>query len=521
MMNQCLIMNSNNKYMNMKKILNNRISHLLFISMLLTVTILTSCNDDNLNGAPVITAVRNYAPAPNDTLVTKILPGQWIVIHGTNLKEAIQISINGKLVQYDAGLFSDVTAVLQVPSSLPFNNIDPDIVNTIQYVNNSGATTFKFKVSAPPAKILGNSMTAATQVGDSIYIYGTDLYLIEKLTIAGVDISPLVTASNGSSLGFVLPEINAPMPWAGELVAESGIYMFNVLIVPEIFAVSNANPSQGDSIRVYGKNLNGISSLSFGGATITDFTEDSFGYFVEFTAPDKGSYASGPVTIVSTYGTVSTPYKINTQNDQWLGLLANFEWGNYFGYAWWGDITLASNIADFNGSMGTNNTQYVYFNSPVLDAGASVYAPLGNANNTSINEKNAWIPLANLSDTVSHWGLQFEISVANPWNGGTLYIKTEFAGESFVARYEPWKIPGTNKTRAYKTNGWQTVTIPLSEFRSKVDVLGDGESALRLNQLLGSTGATSYNMTLKNFAPSRTATGFYAAIDNIRVQKLK
>jgi len=500
----------------MKKLLNNRISHLLFLSMILIVTMLVSCNNDDLNGAPVITAVRNYAPAPNDTLVTTIVPGQWIVIHGNNLKDATQIKFNGSPAQFDAVLFSNNKAVVQVPSSLPYNNLDPDIVNTIQYTTNAGTTTYKFNVSAPPATITGNSMTAATTVGDSVYIYGTNLFLIEKLTIAGVDISPLKTADDGSSVGFLLPEIDAPMPWDGVLVAASGIYKFNILIVPEIYAVSNANPSQGDLVRVLGKNLNGVSSFSFGSKVITDFTEDPDGYYVEFVAPDMWSYTSGKVTIVNTYGTVSTPYDINTQNSQWLGLLANFEWGDYFGYAWWGDITLASNMADFNGAMGTNSSQYVYFNTPVLDGGASKYAPLGNS-----NTGNKWIPVANMSDPVENWGLQFEISVANPWNGGTLYIRTEFAGDNFVARYEPWKIPGSNNTLAYKTNGWQTVTIPLSEFRSKVVELGDGESALRLNQLLGSTGASSYNMTLKNFASFKTTTGFYAAIDNIRVVKIK
>ena len=108
-----------------------------------------------------------------------------------------------------------------------------------------------------------------------------------------------------------------------------------------------------------------------------------------------------------------------------------------------------------------------------------------------------------------------------PWNGGTLYFKTEFAGESFVARYEPWKIPGSNKTLAFKTEGWQTVTIPLSQFRSEDITLGDGDSVTSLNALLGPTGASSYDLTLKNFASSSTATGFYAAIDNIRVQKIK
>lgn len=507
----------------MKKLLNSRISHLLFLSMILIVTMLTSCNnDDDLNGVPVITTVRNYAPAPNDTLVTKIVPGQWIVIHGKNLKDALKISFNGSPADFDAVLFSDETAVVQVPWSLPFNNIDPDIVNTIQYVTNAGTTTYKFNVMPPPATITGNSMTSATKVGDSIHIYGTNLYLIEKLTIAGMEISPLKMQDDGSSVGFVLPTINAPMPWAGVLVAASGTYQFNVLIVPEIFAISNANPSQGDLVRVYGKNLNGVSSFKFGSMTITTFTEDPVGSYIEFLAPDKYSYTNGPVTIVSTYGTVSTPYDVNTQNNKWLGLLANFEWGYYFGYAWWGDISLAFGpVADFNGSMGTNNSMYVYFNTPILDGGASKYAPLGNANDTSINKKNTWIPLANMSDPVENWGLQFEISVAKPWNGGTLYIRTEFAGDTYVARYEPWKIPDTNKTLAYKTLGWQTVTIPLSEFKTKVAELGDGESALRLNQLLGSTGASSYNMTLKNFDSFKTTTGFYAAIDNIRVVKIK
>ncbi|MDR7210711.1 glycan-binding surface protein [Flavobacterium piscis] len=500
----------------MKKLLNNRISHLLFLSMMLIIAMLTSCNnDDDSNGAPVITAVRNYAPAPNDTLVTSIIPGQWIVIHGKNLKNATKISFNGSIAPFDAGLFSDDKAVVQIPWDVPFSNVDPALLNTISYTTTSGTTSFEFDVIPPPATITGNSMTAATMVGDSIYIYGTNLYLVEKLTIAGVEISSLATADNGSSIGFVRPEINAPMPWAGELVLASGIYEFDIEIVPEIFAVSNANPSQGDLVRVYGKNLSGVSSFSFGSKVITDFTVEPEGSYVEFLAPDM-NFASGPVTIVNSYGTVSTPYAVNTQKELWLGLLANFEWGGYFGFAWWGDISLNSNMADFNGSMGTNTSQYVFFNTPILAAGESKYAPLGNS-----DTGNKWMPVENLSDPVENWGLQFEISVAQPWNGGTLYIKTEFADETFVARYEPWKIPGSNKTLAYKTDGWQTVTIPLSQFKSKVDELGDGIAATSLNKLLGATGATSYNMTLKNFASSKTATGFYAAIDNIRVVKIK
>ena len=502
----------------MKKLLNNRISHLLFLSMMLIITMLTSCNnDDDSNAAPVITAVRNYEPAPNDTLVTSIIPGQWIVIHGKNLKNATKISFNGSIAPFDAGLFSDETAVVQIPWDVPFSNVDPTLLNTISYVTTSGTTSFKFDVIPPPATITGNSMTAATQVGDSIYIYGTNLYLVEKLTLAGVEISALATADDGSSIGFIRPEIDAPMPWAGELVLASGIYEFDIEIVPEIFAVSNVNPDQGDLMRIYGKNLSGVSSFSFGSKVITDFTENPDGSYVEFLAPGKWDYSSGPVTIVNDYGTVSTLYGVNTQRDEWLGLLANFEWGGYFGYFWTGGLISApDDLAVFNGSMGTNNSQCLSFNSPILDGGASVFTPLGDS-----HHGNKWMPVENLSDPVGNWALQFEMSVAQPWNGGTLYFRTKFAGDIYVARYEPWKIPGSNKTLAYKTLGWQTVTIPLSHFKSKVNELGDGVAAASLSLLLGPTAAGEYDITLKNFASSKTTTGFRAAIDNIRVVKIK
>ncbi len=507
----------------MKNIL-NKISRLLIFSMTLIITLFTSCNnDDDMSGgsglAPVITQVRNYAASPNDTLVTSINPEQWIVIHGENLKNATQISFNGSPAEFNTGLFSDNTAVLQVPSSIPFNNVDPAVLNTIQYVTGGGRTTFKFELSSPPATITGNSLLASNVVGDQIFVYGTNLFLIESLTIAGVEIAPLTTVDDGSSIEFAFPEIDAPQPWEAVIVAASGTYTFNISVEPQILAVSNANPIEGDLVRVFGKNLNGISSIQFGDAAITDYTEDPDGFFVEFTAPNHWNYSSGPVTIVSTYGTATTTYNINTQKDLWFGLLANFEWGDYFGYAWWGDIKLVYSLPEFNGSMGTNKSQYVSFDTGVLASGESKYGPLGNS-----NTGNVWIPTVNISVPVENWGLQFEISVAKPWNGGTLYFRTEYAEDDYVARYEPWKVTAT-KTTDFETDGWQTVTIPLTEFRSKVVNVGDGDSITSISQLLGPPGdngyAGSYNVTLKNFSTAATKTGLSAGIDNIRVVRIK
>lgn len=516
-------MNNNKKYISMKKILNNRISHLLLLSIMLIMTIMTSCNNDDLSGgAPVITEVRNYEAAPNDTLVTSIVPGQWIVIHGHNLKDAVEISFNGVSADFNTGIFRDDAVVLQVPPSIPFNDIDPEMLNTIKYVTSEGVTTFRFDLNSLPVTITGNSMTASKEVGDSIFISGTNLFLIKELKIGGVDISSFKTVSDGSSIGFVLPVINAPMPWEGEIVAQSGTYQFNILIVPEIFAVSNANPSEGDIVRVYGKNLGGVTSFKFGGATITEFSEDPEGFYVEFTAPGESNYAYGPVSIVNTFGTVTTPYNVNTRSGYTEGLLANLEWGSYFGWAWWRDASLTvDNVAnnggwmkvmsDINGAKGSNHTMFVSFDTPALKAGEDKLCAFGNGQ---------WMPTANLSDPVGNWALQFEISVAKPWNGSTLYIKTGFAGETYVARFEPWKISAT-RTADFKTDGWQTVTIPLSQFKSKEDNVGDGDSISSITSILGATGNTGFDIILQNFGTSDTKTGFYAGIDNIRVVKIK
>jgi len=506
----------------MKKIINKQIYFLLIYSVTAICILFASCKSEDI-GSPVIKSVRMCNASPMDTLMSVGNPntdtiwsgeaGKYVAIIGQNLQNPLSIKFDGVATQFNNALLGPNSAVVPIPD-IVFSAIDTTKLYTIEYVTTAGSTTFSFKLGPAAPKISAISDVFANP-GDSVYVYGTNLVLVTNFSYGGTAITSYKTNTEGTAIGFVMPN---PAITSGlvSVTTKRSTATFKIAAIPTITGISNDNANVGDSVYVYGNYLKSIQSVSFGGATITDFTEDLHGYYVKFLAPASNSYSSGPVTIVTGYGTVSTVYKINTQNGVTDGLLANFEWGDYFGYSWSGDITLASNMADFNGSLGTNSSQYVYFNSPALDGGASKLAPLGNS-----NMGNQWVPVANLSDTVSNWGLQFEISVAHPWNGGTLYIETAFAGDSFVARYEPWKIPGSNKTVAFKTKGWETVTIPLSEFRSTVNTLGDGVSITQLNQLLGPTGASSYNMTLKNFDTSQTATGFYAAIDNIRVQKIK
>jgi hypothetical protein len=44
---------------------------------LLVVIIMPACKKEKAGAEPTITSIRNYAAAPNDTVVTSITPGQW------------------------------------------------------------------------------------------------------------------------------------------------------------------------------------------------------------------------------------------------------------------------------------------------------------------------------------------------------------------------------------------------------------------------------------------------------------
>jgi hypothetical protein len=156
---------------------------------------------------------------------------------------------------------------------------------------------------------------------------------------------------------------------------------------------------------------------------------------------------------------------------------------------------------------------YIELKSNILDGGA------GDDGNAIRISDAAWVPADNLNDSGNGWALKFEINVSKPWKGGTICIKS--TNGDYMARYEPWQI-SSSKTISYTTKGWQTVTIPLSEFRAKDANLGDGKglSITKVSDLLDTaSGKGNLVLYIHNYGTAATATAFDAAFDNFRVVK--
>ena len=498
----------------------------LFFCVSMALILLMSACKKSVEQSPVITGVVKYVATPGDSVLSGVVPDeQWVVITGQHLQNALQITFNGVPATFNNALFASNNVVVQIPS-IVFSTIDTNKLNTIEYTTPGGTTTFSFKLTPAVPTITAISNVFANP-GDSVFLYGANLVLVQKFTYGGTNIPSFKSNLYGTSLGFVMPN---PAPISGDAVVttRSGTAVFKIVALPTITGVSNENASSGDSVYVYGTYLKSIQTFTFAGTGITSFASSADGSSVGFVLPALSQ--SGPVSITTAFGTATTPYKVNTQTYLQDGVIMNFEGGWDFNgmEGWWaaaaGAVNNAANdpfgwlthTTDFDGASGKNNTLF-----PFLDKGVFAAGEGNNWGGTGTNlRSNQWIPTSNLSDPVGDWAIKFEMSVAKPWNDLSLCFETYFDG-SYIVRLEPWQTSAST-TAAVATKGWTTVTIPLSAFRAKDPTLGVGRGAsvTSIAKLLG-TGNTGLHVYLMNFGTKTSATGFYGAFDNFRIVKIK
>lgn len=503
------------------KILNISGFPAIFAMLLLGMLMLQACKKDTAGGPPKITSIRNYAPAPEDTLLTSISTGQWVVIHGENLREAVEILFAGVPAQFNYGMFSGEMAVVQIPASIPFNTVPDELLNTIKYTTTSGSTVFSFNYNYPMPVItgLGNETFFP---GDSVYIYGSGFFLVQSVKFAGATITEYGVDSLGGFIRFVCPPLAQVPGGTITVVAKGGTATTTQIYSvgkPSIYAISNENPNVGDSVYIHGAAFKDVQSVSFGGndVSVANYrTADDFSY-IAFKCPALNN--AGVVRVETLYGVATTLFNVN---DKLTGMIGNMEWGDQFGYQWWGGANLSVDDASRNGGwiytdplFAVNTSMFMSLISGPLSSGD------GNNGSTSIRLGSAqWVPAANLTETPDNWAVKFEMNVPKPWNGATLCIQSEFT-ENIMYRYEPWSTP--SGAVDFKTNGWVTVTIPLSAFRLKSTTLGDGRGTpvTTLSSLVGNSGKTGMFLYMKNFSGATNPTGYHAAFDNIRVVRIK
>ncbi|MDD3333436.1 MAG: glycan-binding surface protein [Proteiniphilum sp.] len=345
------------------------------------------------------------------------------------------------------------------------------------------------------------------RLGQMIRIEGSGFLGMKKVFINGYDTYFNVAYVTDNSM-LISIHRNTPVVDAEEelrntirLVKEGTdiTYTFTIMAAsPTITRLSNTLPQPGDLVTAYGENLHETSKVTLpGGVEVTNIVSDEEGEWFTFTMPD-GVTASGSLFSEGANGKAATPAYFNFTE----GILLDWD-GNGEGGAWsWSEGGSMIGIQD-------SDDQQSDLVSDPLNSGRGNCVPLiperilnganggvvaGKARATEVwtagtdNPMDDWSRLyAYIPETtpLNEVAFQFDIYVPDPWsNTGqiqlVLYNNFNFTGVGSdddgqrTAFYIPYIQDGV--IVPYQTEGWETVTIPFSEFGYYANMLEDDEA---------------------------------------------
>lgn len=323
-----------------------------------------------------------------------------------------------------------------------------------------------------------------------------------------------------------------------ELVHSFSIYGASATIT----SISNCMPNAGEPITVYGEGLQEITKVTFPGDIIVTegIVSDPDGEYFQVTVPEGVSEEGGSIFAEGSNGGAYSPSYFNYKK----GIILDFEdpkaqgaWGDKCKPSEWDDDVDGDYIPEdhltpeqiaqtrgnqsmifgdeiLNEKIGNGNTSQGNYCSLLLDRHFPV-----SANKNRISEvwtggagvDPDWSTLGIPLDTpIKECGIQFEIYVPNNWSkSGFLKVCLinnfnggEWEKESY--NYVPWIVDG--KIVPFSTTGWQTVTIPFSEFYCAKSIT--------------STWATFQDVIASRTAATYQNFGFYFENSSIKLSQL-
>ena len=423
-----------------------------------SVIINLSCQDDLKEAVPNVTSVRYTAPdsiAPIDTVGM----GATIAIQGTGLRDVQKVRFNSVELDLNPNYVTDNNIIVNVPGEFP-----SEITNQVCLITASDKEyCFDFEIIVPGPEIVEVVyILTGSETPDIIRLQGYAFAQIQGLYIGtpsdidnntGQEITDYQIFNNNTILTYNVPADFSFEQSEIKIVTVAGTDQvsndWEAALTPRVYGISNEYAMIGDTTAILGQNLATIESLTFGGLEVTEYWESDDYTTLYFLVPDGATPGQTTVTATNTFGEVSTSFRY-AEADQMImdfdDSIANWpvarqtefdmlvinEDTNRWGYvrgdvnpSWWDETTMYCR----------NDTAYPVFSEP---------------------------------DAINNLAFKFEINVKKPWIGGGL---CRFTFMQFVPSLDDFDevfnyhwIPGYTEEVAYTTDGWLTVTIPISDF---------------------------------------------------------
>lgn len=316
----------------------------------------------------------------------------------------------------------------------------------------------------------------------------------------------------------IVVTIPADMPFASldqsqlnkvKVVTTHGEVVFDFPIVPPppvVTGMSNENAVGGTRVTITGNNFFFIDKVIFPGGkeATTNITSNNTGTELAVTVPADIT-ASGTIKVVNRYGAGTS---VLLFNDFTTGVLHN---GDNVDQMEWGGEAVTDGAA-YPGGHG----KFARIKGTNIAGGDGGW---WNGNKSINTFAGQWVPPADMGKPLGDYALKFEIYVKVPWKSGHLYFVKD-GDWTFLADLVPWKKADGSATE-FTTNGWQTMVVPLTQFRTKANgVDGSGDPAPSLATLLKNSPTGKLNIMFVNLE-STAIDNLELNIDNIRVVKYK
>lgn len=335
------------------------------------------------------------------------------------------------------------------------------------------------------------------RLGQTIRLEGSGLGGIKEILVNGYSTYFNTAVATNNSLILALnsktPVSDAPDSVRNtiQFIKKDGTaytYQFDIRSAsPQITDISCTLPAAGETVVVKGVNLQETSSVTLpGGIEVTDITNapaggDDEGEWFSFVMP-SGVTGGGAITSVGTNGTAKSAEYFNDAND----MIMNFD-GNGAQGEWDGGTSFihpTDLVADPLNSGRGNVCELIP--ERLLTTGIAA----GNNRATEVwTGDNSWATTPQdiaATTPLTDVAFQFDIYVPDTWVN-TGYIQINLANNSSftgygssestsigVAYFIPWMQDGV--VVPFQTSGWQTVTIPFSEFGVFATEIADGQA---------------------------------------------
>ena len=458
---------------------------LYIVVMILMGAVVLSCTDEEGEGVPQVT---NISVVEKDSTIEEGFFGSFIAIEGKGFKGLNSVLFNGVEAKINSNFVTSSNIIVQIPDEYP-----DEITNTVTLVMRSGSShDFPFSVAVPKPFLDDDNAVIYELRTETITITGGNFVKVKSVSIAGIEVSKFIV-SNLRTIKFELPD-EVPIEVVKivvQAVAGSIETEFSILEAskPKILDIPAEWVDEGGTNRIIGTNLINISKIKINGTIeVTDFEVNDDFNVLDFEMP--AGVDAGEMTIVleNDKGVFSdaftSPHK--TVHQLWWNYdNVNKCWANGVKGTADGVASISGEYAKFEGDINPS-----WWDASVMYAGCFAFK------NDVIASPNDYV-------------LKFEMNVVNPWSAGSIAVRidTEDAEtnkdeQRFEYQYKPYE--GLEESEEFTTNGWVTVSLPLSNWN--IDV---GEPWLG-------------NPVFRFYVPGNAAIGAKNVaiyVDNVRIDK--